>query len=214
MTQLSPNIPIEGRLLSPAGAPVPGVSVSLASLSHGTSSSRDGTSEHPATTRAKRRSPYWPEPAVTDSEGRFRLDGFSAKGQAEITIMHDDYVHESLTISTEAELSGWHKQWGIKPVASLHPCPRATRPIEGVVTDNDTGRPIAGAKRDGRVSCSRLAVSFPSHDRCQGHYRIIGVAWNRPRDLYTNVTPATDSGYLPMQESEMAGRLKEWGNFN
>jgi beta-lactamase regulating signal transducer with metallopeptidase domain len=201
---LSPNIPIEGRLLSAAGVPVAGATVVLDSLSLGSKTGRnwiylDGPEDvagQPAVDS------YWPGPALSDSQGRFRFDGFSARAQAELTITHADYVHEALTISTATELSDWHKQWGIKPVAPrfshvLEPA----RPVEGVVTDRDTGRPIAGVAIEMAVSrAPEWRFRFRTTTDAQGRYRVVGVAWNQPGQLYTNVTPSVTSGYLPIQE--------------
>jgi beta-lactamase regulating signal transducer with metallopeptidase domain len=204
---LGPNVPIEGRLISPAGTAASGVSVNMMSLSFGEKFkpgwvylSAAGDDDHPS------RAPYWPEPAVTDSQGRFRIDGFSEKAQSEIRIVHNEYVHESLTISTAKDLSEWHKKWEIKPVA-----PRFThvlepaRAIEGVVTDRDTGKPIAGVNLELYVArAPDWRFHFPTKTDTNGRYRIIGIAWNHagelPGDLAANVIPATTSNYLPVQE--------------
>ena len=44
---------------------------------------------------------YWSGPVLADKEGRFQLAGLSAKARADITIVHPDYVHEALAITTE-----------------------------------------------------------------------------------------------------------------
>ena len=200
---LPPNVPIEGRILSPSGSPVSGVEVQLDSLSFGDDvrSNQIHLSVPQRRDGQPTREPYWPDPAVTDGEGRFRIDGFSDQAQAELSIRHDDYVHEALTVSTKAELSDWHKQWNIPPVAPrfshvLEPA----RPIVGVVTDQDTGRPIAGVDIEMAVSrAPQWRFRFHTKTDDRGRYRVVGVAWNFPRELYTNVTPAVTSGYLPTQ---------------
>jgi beta-lactamase regulating signal transducer with metallopeptidase domain/protocatechuate 3,4-dioxygenase beta subunit len=200
---MPPNVPIEGRLLSPAGAPVAGASVSLDAIQVGSREKRDGfglwpTSDEPSGTKA---ATYWPAPAVTDSQGRFRLEGFSAEAQAELKIVHPDFIHESLTVSTKAELSDWHKQWNIRPVTprfshTLEPA----RPIDGVVADQDTGKPLAGVNIE--ISVSRAPEwRFRFHTRtdAQGRYRVMGIAWNLPQYLYANVDASAASGYLHRQ---------------
>jgi hypothetical protein len=200
---LSPDLPIEGQLLSPTGVPVAGASVALAAIEAGERARRDGFGLYAPSDDADdpARAPYWPEPAVTDSQGRFRLDGFSAQAQAEITIAHPGYIHEALTVSTKAELTSWHKQWGIKPVTPrfshvLEP----SRPIEGIVTDRDTGQPIAGVDIEMAVSrAPEWRFRFHATTDVQGRYRVIGVAWNHPQHLFANLSPPATSGYLPVQ---------------
>ena len=177
--------------------------MSMDSIQTGSPEKRDGFGLSPYSdeTSLRNNAPYWPAPAVTDAQGRFRLDGFFAEATAEIKIVHADYIHESLTISTKPELSAWHKQWNIQPVAprfrhTLEPA----RPIEGVVTDADTGKPIAGVDIEMAVSrAPEWRFRFHTKTDDHGRYRVIGIAWNLPRYLYTNVNPAAATGYLSRQ---------------
>ena len=204
---LSRNIPIEGRLLSPTGDPVAGARVELVRMESG---KRQGERDQWAAPEPESgpdgrpaRLPYWPDAVVSDSQGRFQLGGYSEGTLAEITITHDEYIHEALTIAAATELYHWYTEHNLKPLA-----PRFThvlepsRPIVGTVTDKDTGRPIEGVFLD-------MAVSRPPDWRfhhkattdASGRYRLRGVGWNHPAQLFANVNPAANSGYLPTQEN-------------
>lgn len=186
-----------------------GATVSLDSIQSGSREKRDGFGLWPSSDDLSRiqGESYWPAPAVTDAQGRFHFDGYSAEVQAEIKIVHPDFIHESLTISTKSELSDWHNQWNIQPVTprfthTLEPA----RPIEGIVTDAETGKPLAGVDIDmGVARAPEWRFRFRANTDAQGHFRVIGIAWNQPRYLYTNVNPAPASGYLPRQFHH-----KEW----
>jgi beta-lactamase regulating signal transducer with metallopeptidase domain len=205
---LLPNVPIEGRLLSQTGNPVRGVSVALTMLELG--DGPDGFAVGAPETDEGRpvKTPYWPEPVVTDGEGRFRLDGLCAKGVARITVIHDAYIHELLVISTEPELSGYRKAWQTKPVQ-----PRFThvletaRPIVGIVSDKDTGRPLAGIRVEIGATGGEpgLPYHFPATTDALGRYRITGIAWNYPRGLHAQLLPDATSGYIPEQHQH-----EEW----
>jgi beta-lactamase regulating signal transducer with metallopeptidase domain len=206
---LAAEVPIEGRLLAPGGAPISGATVSLTALSLGVKPDRDWVylnGPHDDRTRQASGS-YWSGPVVTDKEGRFQLAGLSAKARADLTIVHPDYVHESLAITTEKELDSWHKQWAIMPIA-----PRFThvlepsRPIEGVVVDGDTGRPIAGVNLNMYVArAPDWRFHFHATTDAEGRYRITGVRWNQPQSLVTDLSPQANSGFLAAQD-----RREEW----
>ncbi len=205
---LVPNIPIEGRLLSQTGKPVSGVSVALTVLELGDGPdafyvhARENGEGRPVKT------PYWPEPVLTDGEGRFRFDGLCDKGVARVTFAHDDYIHELLVISTEPELSGYRRAWQTKPVR-----PRFThvletaRPIEGIVSDKDTGQPLAGMRVEVGATAAEpgLPFHFPATTDANGRYRITGIAWNHSRGLHAQLLPDAASGYFPAQHQH-----EEW----
>jgi beta-lactamase regulating signal transducer with metallopeptidase domain len=203
-----PNLPIEGRLLSQTGRPVSGVRVALAVLELG--ENPDGFALSAPTDSEGRpvKTPYWPEPVVTGAEGRFRLDGLSEKGVARLTFIHDAYIHEQLVISTESELSGYRRAWQTKAVP-----PRFThvletaRPIEGIVSDNETGRPLAGIRVEIGATAAEPALPFhfPATTDAQGRYHITGIAWNYRRGLHAQLLPDAITGYFPTQHQH-----EEW----
>ena len=220
---LPKNIPIEGQLLSPTGQPVTGARVELLNLGSGNDINKSrqwylGGPERSHDGRPERL-PYWPEATVSNSEGRFHLDGYPEGTLAEIAVKHDAYIHEALIISTAGALRPWYNEWNLKPVA-----PRFThvleisRPIEGTVTDKETGKPVEGV--DLEMSVSRpmdWLFRFKTSTDAKGHYRLQGVGWNRP-NLYANVSPRAQSGYLPFQDQHderwIAGAEKLVWNFS
>ena len=201
---LAPNFPIEGRLLSQTGTPVSGASVALTVLELDETPDRDGFDLHAPEDGEGRpvHTPYWPEPVVTDAQGRFRLDGSAEKVVARIAVTHDHFIHEQLIISTESELGGYRQAWRIKPML-----PRFThvlapaRTIEGIVTDKRTGQQLASV----HVEIGAMAddLNWPGYfsatTDAQGRYRITGVAWDNPRGLVAQLIPDATSGYLPAQ---------------
>ncbi len=204
---LSKSIPIEGRLLSPAGDPVAGARVELVRMESGKRPRERDQWSAPAPESGydgrPARLPYWPDPVVSDSQGRFQLGGYSEGTLAEITITHDEYIHEALTVAAASELYQWYTQHNLKPLA-----PRFTyvlepsRPIEGMVKDKDTGQPIEGVAVEMFVSRPPdWRFRHKARSDASGHYRVRGVGWNHPAQLFTNVSPAADSGFLPIQEN-------------
>jgi len=204
---LSRSIPIEGRLLSPAGDPVAGARVELVRMESGKRQRERDQWSAPAPESGSdgrpTRLPYWPDPVVSDSQGRFHLGGYSKGTLAEITITHDEYIHEALTIAAAGELYHWYTQHNLKPLT-----PRFTyvlepsRPIEETVKDKDTGRPIEGVAVEMFVSRPPDWRFFhKARTDASGHYRVRGVGWNHPAQLFTNVSPGADSGYLPIHEN-------------
>jgi beta-lactamase regulating signal transducer with metallopeptidase domain len=205
---LLPNLPIEGRLLSAIGKPIAGVLVSLSSASIGEGPIRGGFALHaPLDGEGQAlRTPYWPEPVNTDAQGRFRLDGASQKSVAQIVVKHDDFIHEQLVVSTEPELTGHRLGWRTKPVS-----PRFThvlessRPIEGIVTDEQTGQPLAGVHVEVGATGSFYQHHFPATTDAQGRYRVVGVAWNSSMGVHVQMIPGPMSGYVWAQDHR-----KEW----
>ncbi len=205
---LRPNLPIEGQLLSQEGTPVSGASVALTALELDPAdpSLHDGFALFTSKDSEARLvpTPYWPAPVVTDAQGRFRLDGSSEKAVARVELVHDRYVQEQLIISTDSELSGYRKNWRIKPTP-----PRFThvvesaRPIEGIVTDGASGRPLAGVHVEiGSMNGGpTLPNALTATTDAQGRYRVTGVAWDDPNGLFAQLIPDAGSGYLPAQDN-------------
>ncbi len=68
--------------------------------------------------------------------------------------------------------------------------------------DKDTGQPIEGVAVEMFVSRPPdWRFRHKARSDASGHYRVRGVGWNHPAQLFTNVSPAANSGYLPIQEN-------------
>ncbi len=113
-------------------------------------------------------------------------------------ITHDAFIHEKLNVSTELELTGGYRRARpFKPVP-----PRFThvlepaRPIEGIVTDKETGQPLSGMHVE--IGSTGFG-SFPTTTDAAGRYRVNGVAWNNPPGLHAQLIPDATSGYLSTQ---------------
>jgi RNA polymerase sigma factor (sigma-70 family) len=107
---------ISGRVVNVQGLPVPGVDVSL------------GTG-YPAA--FVERLGDWPQPVLTDDQGRFRLPGVSRDTVETVVFEHERYAgHDEEAPASAEEVS-----------CTLTPA----RVIEGRVLYGDTGKPVANA---------------------------------------------------------------------
>jgi beta-lactamase regulating signal transducer with metallopeptidase domain len=202
---LRPNLPIEGRLLSQSGTPASGVSVALTALELGDRPDEGFFLGAPEDDEGRPiRAPYWPEPVVTDPQGRFRIDGSSEKAVARVALAHVQYIDETIIISTESELGGYRKAWRLKatPPRFTHVLGSA-RPIEGIVTDKASGQPLAGVHVEiGSMNGGpTLPNALTATTDAQGRYRVTGVAWDDPNGLFVQLIPDAESGYLPSQQN-------------
>ena len=207
---LPSSIPIEGQLLSPSGRPVSGALIEMVMLGNDRKAGRGKgwyvPTPEPGRDRRPNRSAYWPEPVLSDGLGRFRMGGYSEGALAEITVKHEEYIHEALIITTANEVDDWYTERKVKPLPPrfshvLEP----SRAIEGTVTDKDTSQPVEGVSIDMYVARPPdWRFHFTARSDAHGRYRIRGVGWNRPQVLFANINSAT-SGYLPFQENR-----QEW----
>ena len=137
---------IEGRLLTPAGAPAVGVKVLIEDFRDSDSwlegewvyggSYGQYDDDH--------RLEYWPVAWTTDKDGRFRIEAIvPEKMLAHLHFRHPDFADDDLFVSTGLPVSDWFRE--AKPVEpkfthTLEPA----RPVAGVVTDKETGKPLPG----------------------------------------------------------------------
>jgi beta-lactamase regulating signal transducer with metallopeptidase domain len=199
--RLLPQVAIHGRLLTPSGLPASGVRVTLNSFFK-----NDGTGGmHVGMTPTDAEVPsYWPKPSLTDADGRFNLVGVAQGMFASLTFWHSDYAVDEVAVSTTGDDSlspSLRAVFGapVKPTFThtLEPA----RPVQGRVTDNEIGKPLAGMlvellpmrpQQGGR--------SFFTRTDADGHYRISGHAgaWR----YITTVYPPANSGYLVASDSK------------
>jgi RNA polymerase sigma factor (sigma-70 family) len=129
--------------------------------------------------------PFWPEPAVTDAAGRFRLKGLG-RGQAVALLVQDDrFALQVLDFPADA---------GSEVVTRAAVPPRW---IEGTVVAADTGKPLAGAlvHVDTRVGPTG---DFSGHADWKGR-RLVTRGWGF-YDHFTLFSPAV--------RTDAAGRFR------
>jgi RNA polymerase sigma factor (sigma-70 family) len=205
IVQLVRDLPIEGRVIDIQGKPVPGVSVQVNSIM--ATEDEDLTAWLKAVqekqalyvdgvstllTRQLQAQPKPPliPPARTDADGRFRITGIGRERLAELHI-------EAPTIETARVMartrpgevlrfppwSNTDDRITILGSSFVHVA-GPTRPIEGTVTDRDTGKPLADITVMGERSLSAgSSESASARTDKQGHYRLVGLPRGREGDI-------------------------------
>ena len=193
---LAPAVTIEGRLLTPAGVPASGVTVDLAGFSiyGGDGETRDGV--HVDLDRPESERPgYWPRTMTTGADGRFILAGMVPTGTfASFHFRHPDYADDDVTVSTGPAATEGLRAFDIQPVAPkfVHTLEPA-RPVEGVVTAQDDGRPIAGATVEVIPMRSPSGETLFTTTDAEGRYRVAG---QQADTYYVHVYPPPGSAYI------------------
>ncbi len=190
---LRPAVKIRGQLFTPAGVPAVGARVLLQSINwsrqEGLSIGMRPTAKVP---------PYWPAAVLTDDQGRFTIDGFSDGANARLTVTHPDFAQEDLHVSTKAQVSEGLRAFEIQPLKpdfkhALAPA----RPVQGVVTAKDTGKPLAGVIVEVIPWGTHGGMPFEGRTDAQGRYRVSGEAATSKLFGYSiTAYPPADSGYV------------------
>jgi RNA polymerase sigma factor (sigma-70 family) len=195
-------VTIEGRLLSLAGAAAKGVKVTLESL-------RDGQNEleNDEITGGRLgagdefRSDYWPRAWTTDDDGRFRIEGVvQEKMFARLRFRHTDFADDGLLVSTGPPVDGSPLELDVKPMdARFTHALEPARPVTGIVTDKETGRPLAGVlvRMVPARTTPRFGGNGPGLVRTDatGRYRAAGASGET---YWVTAFPDPGSGYLPL----------------
>lgn len=204
---VSEPLPIEGRILSPDGQPLPGAKISLRRVqgpleSEGwwslSSSSYSRTSEPDFT--------FWPESVTTDADGRFR---FTATGRDCLTTLRveaEGYAPQELKVATSdaaAKYEAYVKAKGYQEATNFFD-PNFTyaleppRTAEGVFTDAESGEPIEGVEFEVRWTDYRGIIEGPlfATTDAKGHYRI-----HVPASDYYMMRAYPPTGYLAARGS-------------
>jgi RNA polymerase sigma factor (sigma-70 family) len=190
---LRPAVKIRGQLLTPAGTPAAGVRVLLQSISWGQGEAV-GLGPRPQ----GKTPPYWPAAVLTDNEGRFTFDGFAEGADARLTVTHSDFAEEDLHVSSKAQVSESFRAFEIQPLKpdfkhALAPA----RPVQGVITAKDTGKPMAGVVVEVIPWGTHGGMPFESRTDAQGRYRVSGHAATSKFFGYSvTAYPPADSGYV------------------
>jgi hypothetical protein len=159
------EVPITGKVIDLEGRPVAGVHVRLEGYRHPKENRLDSWLE-----AVKSGSPQWvtarlidwdrktPEKAqkeaVTDREGRFRLDGIDGECNVELSLRGDTIAYKQVDVVTRPmkpiPAPGFGNQYGPGSgtiygadfTYTAAPC----RPIEGIVKDTKSGEPLEGVE--------------------------------------------------------------------
>jgi beta-lactamase regulating signal transducer with metallopeptidase domain len=198
---LAPQVLIQGRLLTPAGAPAAGVRVVLNGFHSDSNRNQEGI--YPGLTASDDALPaYWPRPLKTDGNGRFTIQGVPGEAYATLSFWHPDFAVDEVTVSTVASgtISPGLKAFEIVPVKptfthTLEPA----RPVQGRITEKATGKPIAGLSVEMIPMRRHGGMPFGGRTDADGRFRISG---HQTDFMYiTSVYPPADSGYLAASET-------------
>jgi hypothetical protein len=198
--RLVPEVVIHGRLLTPGGMPAPGVRVTLNAFHN---DQTQGGMYVGLTPTDDEIPAYWPQVRKTDANGEFTLEGVPQGTYAGITFWHPDYAVDEVTVNTTRSdaLTPGLRAFEITPVKpSFTHTLEPARPVQGRVTDEQTGKPIAGLLVE--MTPMRRHGGVPFHGRTDddGRYRISGHGG--AFTYFTTVFPRADSGYLAASDNE------------
>jgi RNA polymerase sigma factor (sigma-70 family) len=154
VVRLSPEQPVRGRLVDLQGQPTAGVKVHVLSVD------KDGA-ERLELSEPASGLPGWPEPVVTDEEGRFVLHGLNQQMSVTVRIHDERFALHDLVLNGDA--------------VTLPLAP--PRIIEGRVVYADTGNPVANlvvyalAHDDGLIRPRSLSTRTDEEGRYRfNHY--------------------------------------------
>jgi beta-lactamase regulating signal transducer with metallopeptidase domain/protocatechuate 3,4-dioxygenase beta subunit len=216
------DVPITGRIVDLEGRPIAGVVVRVRMMSKAKGGDLTpwleavGRGEPPwiaskhlesdETTLAKDRSE-----TTTDAQGRFRFEGLGAEKVIHLAVHGPTIADTSLSVVTRRldpiQARGFPSSYGAG-ASTIHAADftfTATpgRPIEGVVRDAGTNRPLTGVEvRSYRFAGSNFigTMNLKTATDAQGHFRLVGFPKGRGNQLL--VVPNDDQPYF-MQEVEV-----------
>jgi protocatechuate 3,4-dioxygenase beta subunit len=163
---LRPEQVIHGRLFDVQGRPVRGVMVSvdrMGTIARGPSDMTLEEFEGPYFLPDRPdKLPAWPEPGITDADGRFTIRGVGRGLRVGLVIDDPRFARQRINIDTDAPSDTKNLTLAVEPA----------RIITGRVTDADTGQPVPHAVVDisaQRDNGSAWAGDFETDD--QGRFR-------------------------------------------
>ncbi len=170
------NVPIEGRIVSPLGQPVRGARVVALRLSYRPSADGDPVPVDRRENddgRVEVRLADLVAQATTDSDGRFRMTGLGPDRLVSLRMVGHQIAEQVIRVFTQNTPPAPAQAFGTKtagrpatsPIygASFVHVAEPGRSLEGVIRDQQTGQPIAGA-----------VVNNLATDR-EGHFQIDGL---------------------------------------
>jgi protocatechuate 3,4-dioxygenase beta subunit len=225
------DVPIEGTIADLEGRPVAGAKIRPTVLAAGVPKGLDafleayrenplvGAPDARMFRSLAGRPPGWPAEITADDQGRFRLTGVGRERM--VTLEVEGPSIEKLTIHvltrrdvdlnrTDRTSQGYRMltAGGYRiPVfysSKFHHLARPSRPIEGTITDRDTGRPIAGVTLEAYIA--NHETSTTARTDANGHYRFLGLPTEGK--LQVKALPGKGQPYLrqhverPLRSSE------------
>ncbi len=199
--RLAPEVVIRGRLVAPSGVPAAGVRVTLKHFFNDDHTEGMGVGVTPTDDSVPH---YWPKPRTTDTDGRFTLEGVPPGMYVQLDFWHADYAVDEVVVDTSGEgvtkaaQSDWAKAFEVTPVkpAFTHTLEPA-RPVQGRVTDKQTGRPLAGILIHMIPMRRHGGMPFYARTDADGRY---GVSGHSAEHYWITVYPPADSGYIAVQD--------------
>jgi hypothetical protein len=224
------DVPIEGRILDLEGRPVAGATVTTDDIAATPDEDltpvirllRSGGRGNVPTKFLAASVAGLPENLTTDRDGRFRLAGIGRERAVSLRISGPTIQTGDINVMTRPDSDAFpvrHERpklpiadspgMGAGPMvypARFEHAVGPTKPIEGVVRDRATGRPLPGAvimtvavyERDGRhEGWGNLGGGSATAD-AQGRFRIVGAP--KSRDLGVHVFPPEGQPYLERME--------------
>jgi RNA polymerase sigma factor (sigma-70 family) len=211
--RLFPDLPVNGRVLDLEGKPVAGATVRVTDIgSQPTADLSDWLREAegpglklvlewvfeklPQRVHLRFRSIPALGPTVTDKDGRFTVAGIGRDRLAALTVTAPGVAQSQILVVTRPGPAGQFKLIAASETIR-HPFYRLPlshvvtpdQPVEGRVTDRDTGEPIAGARL---WSMSVTAGDIIALTGADGQFRIRGLP---PGPFQFDLRPAPDTPY-------------------
>jgi RNA polymerase sigma factor (sigma-70 family) len=246
--ELQPDdVPISGRIIDTEGRPVAGVILNVLNVRSTIVGSLDDwlkaldarkelySLEYKFPNRLERQSIASIIPAaVTDADGAFRIQGIGRERVAALQVEGPTIETRRFEVRTRPgmpiRVRGDKGSIGSEPVtiygARFEHVAGRTRPIEGVVRDQETGKPVAGIMIRPEQSPAGTPIAYiHSITDAHGHYRLVGSPFGReghilavpPRDFRAqgsldaefNAPPREETAYLPVRVT--AAETHEFG---
>jgi beta-lactamase regulating signal transducer with metallopeptidase domain/protocatechuate 3,4-dioxygenase beta subunit len=206
--RLAPDdVPIKGRVIDLEGRPVPGVTITLGTLScradaDGKSVPFDAPPEASKSMAIMPLDPLVPYP-VTDADGRFTLTGIGRDRILEIGFSGPTIEQRWAEVVTRPQPTQTLPGTGISPPGREPKKTRygstfvhvagPTKPIVGVVRDEDTGKPLANMMVYKPFTRSDEPSGHATTD-AEGRYRLVGLG--RGGQVELKVVPQDGQPYF------------------
>ncbi|QEH35428.1 Regulatory protein BlaR1 [Aquisphaera giovannonii] len=209
------TVPITGRIVDLEGRPVAGASVEAGGIRVPKSGSLtawlDGVGKGQAPWIAyehidgESKESGEGRKAVTDAGGRFRIEGLNAECVVELTIRGEAIATARIEVATRKmnplPAPGFPNQYGPGSMtiygADFVYTAVPGRPIVGVITDKETGKPLAGVGvRSDRFAGSDFVGTATERTEtdASGRFRLVGMPRGKGNQIV--IVPGDDQPYL------------------